>query len=81
MPKIDKANKRAQQPILALAARQDVRDILQWSEQKFGAAAAVRYKELIKQAVRDVAVDPERPGSKARPEIMFEGARTYHLLV
>ena len=34
---------------------------------------------LIKQAVRDIGADPERPGSKERPEIMIEGARTYHL--
>lgn len=39
----------------------------------------VRYKALIKQALLDVGSDPERPGSKERPEIMIEGARTYHL--
>lgn len=50
-----------------------------WSERKFGKTAAVRYRALIKQAVRDVGEDPKRPGSKERPEIMIEGARTYHL--
>ncbi len=64
---------------LAPAARHDVRDVLRWSEQKFGKAAAGRYRALIKQAVRDIGTDPERPGSKERPEIMIEGARTYYL--
>lgn len=34
---------------------------------------------LIRQALLDVEADPERPGSKERPEIMIKGARTYHL--
>jgi hypothetical protein len=38
-----------------------------------------RYKALIKQSLLDIANDPERHGSKERPEIMIEGARTYHL--
>ncbi|MGP8245686.1 MAG: hypothetical protein ACLQVN_14355 [Bryobacteraceae bacterium] len=29
--------------------------------------------------MRDIGDDPERPGSKERPEIMIGGARTYHL--
>ena len=43
------------------------------------AAAAERYKALIKQALRDIGAHPERPGSKEGPEILVEGARTYHL--
>jgi toxin ParE1/3/4 len=66
-------------PVLAPAAVQDVRDALRWSEQKFGETAAARYRALIKQAVRDVGTDPERPGSSQRPELMAEGARTYHI--
>jgi len=38
-----------------------------------------RAKALIKQALRDIAADLERPGSTERPEILIEGARTYHL--
>ncbi len=41
----------------------------------------VAYKALIKQAVRDIGADPERLGSKERPEIMTKGARTHHLEV
>jgi toxin ParE1/3/4 len=66
-------------PSLAPAARQDVREVLRWSEQEFGELVAARYRALIKQAVRDIGDDPLRPGSKARPEIMIKGARTYHL--
>lgn len=67
-------------PSLAPAAHQDVREVLRWSERKFGKTAAARYRALIKQAVRDIGADPERPGSKEQPEIMInKGGRTYHL--
>jgi toxin ParE1/3/4 len=73
------AKKRASRSSLAPAARQDIRDALRWSEQRFGESAAARYRALIKQAVRDIGADPERPDSKERPELMIKGARTYHL--
>jgi len=74
------AEKPVWRPTLAPAARQDLRGVLRWTEQNFGEAAAARYRALIKQAVRDIGADPERPGSKERPEIMIKGARTYHLV-
>ena len=49
------------------------------SLQEFGEAASLRYSALIRQALFDIGADPERPGSKERPEIMIQGARTYHL--
>lgn len=49
------------------------------SSEEFGERAALRYDALIKQALRDVRDNPERPGSKERPEIMVDGARVYHL--
>jgi toxin ParE1/3/4 len=64
--------------ILAPAARRDIREALKWSEEKFGSRAAQRYRALLKQALRDIAADPERPGSTERPELS-SGARTYHL--
>jgi toxin ParE1/3/4 len=73
------AKRRGPRPILAPSALWDIREILRWSERKFGKAAQARYRALIKQAVRDIAEDPERPGSKERPELMVAGARTYHL--
>ena len=64
---------------LTRTAQRDVKGILNWSRREFGEAAVERYKALIKQAVWDIANDPKRPGSKERPELMIEGARTYHL--
>lgn len=52
---------------------------MEWTVQEFGGRAALRYDALIKQALKDIAADPERPGSTIRPEIMIEGARTYHI--
>ena len=73
------AKTRVLRAILAPAARQDLRDVLRWSEQKFGEAAARCYVALVKQALRDISADSERPGSKERHEIMTDGARTYHI--
>lgn len=42
-------------------------------------SAALRYKALIRQALLDIEADPERQGTRERPEIMVEGARTYHI--
>jgi toxin ParE1/3/4 len=46
---------------------------------EFGEAASLRYEALILQALCDIGTDPERPGSKERPEIMIKGARTWSL--
>ena len=64
---------------LALAASQDVRKILKWTEEKFGKRAQERYRELLLQALRDIEAYPERPGSKEWPDILAIGTRTYHL--
>jgi toxin ParE1/3/4 len=63
---------------LSRTAQRDVKAILNWSRKEFGESAVARYGALIKQGLIDIAKDPERPGSKERPEII-EGARTYHL--
>ena len=64
--------------VLAPAAQHDIENALAWSRERFGARAAIRYRSLIKQAIRDVATDPERAGSRKRPEL---GPRiwSYHL--
>jgi plasmid stabilization system protein ParE len=59
-------------------ARRDIAAIVKKSLQEFGEAASQRYRILIRQALLDIEADPERPGSTRRPEIMIEGARTYH---
>ena len=60
-------------------ARRDIASIVKWSFHEFGARAALRYEALISQALRDIAADPDLPGSRKEPKIMIEGARTYHL--
>jgi toxin ParE1/3/4 len=60
-------------------AQRDILAILKWSRKEFGQPAALRYKALIKQALRDICADPELPGSMERQEILIEGVRTYHL--
>ena len=66
-------------PSLTPAPLQDFREILRWTTTQFGTAAAARYKALIKQAIRDIGADRERPGSQTRSEVIVTGARTYHL--
>jgi toxin ParE1/3/4 len=60
-------------------AQRDVKAILNRSRKEFGESAAARHQALIKQAVREIGDDPERPGSTEQQTIMIEGARTYHL--
>lgn len=65
---------------LAPAALKDVREILRWSEEKFGILAQERYRALLKQALSDIEGDPELVGSREHREILRRGVRTYHLL-
>jgi toxin ParE1/3/4 len=60
------------------AAETDIIDISVWSETQFGGAAGVRSERLIVTAFIDVATDPARPGSLARPEL-GSGVRSWHL--
>jgi toxin ParE1/3/4 len=64
--------------VLSENARRDIVNVLRWSESNFGESAAARYRALLLQALRDIAEDPERPGSSARPELK-PGIRSYHL--
>lgn len=63
---------------IAPLARRDIAGILAWSGERFGARVRARYRRLIHGAIHDLAVAPERPGSRARPELGDE-IRTYHL--
>ncbi len=63
---------------LSDAAQADVIDILVWTEEQFGEAARLRYESLIVAGLRDVAIQPDRPGSIARPEL-GAGVRSWHL--
>jgi toxin ParE1/3/4 len=64
---------------VAGSARRDIAGILKRSLREFGMDAAVRYRALIRQALRDIENDHEWPGSVERPELMVDGARTYHI--
>jgi toxin ParE1/3/4 len=64
--------------VLSPDAQRDIREALKWSRERFGERAAVRYRDLLKQALRDIAVEPQRPGSRDRPDLA-QGVRTYHL--
>ena len=63
---------------LSHAAQIDVINILAWTHEQFGEAARRRYESLIVAALRDVATQPERPGSITRPEL-GAGVRSWHL--
>jgi len=63
---------------LSEAAQGDVLKILAWTHERFGEAARLRYESLIVAALRDVASQPDRPGSLARPEL-GAGVRSWHL--
>ena len=63
---------------LSEAAQGDLVDILAWTDEQFGEAARLRYESLVVAALRDVARQPDRPGSLARPEL-GAGVRSWHL--
>jgi toxin ParE1/3/4 len=49
-----------------------------WNKAKFGRDAALRYEDLIIQALRDIESDSERPGSQDKGDLQ-NGVRSYHL--
>lgn len=63
---------------LSPQAEVDFDDILRWSRKQFGADAALRYAELIIQALRDLEADPARLGARPRDELPT-GVCAYHL--
>jgi toxin ParE1/3/4 len=63
---------------LAAAARIDIAQLLIHTERHFGTVALQRYQALLVTALRDLAGDPERIGSVARPEL-GKALRSYHL--
>lgn len=63
---------------LSPSAEQDIEAILAWTHRKFGEQVRLRYEELLVQAILDLADEPSRVGSAARPELA-KGAFTYHL--
>lgn len=60
------------------SARDDIIAILARTHERFGEAARRRYEALIVTALRDVAADPVRPGTRVISEL-GEGVRCWHL--
>ena len=60
------------------AARADIIEILEWTDTHFGELARLRYERLLVVALRELAAEPERAGSVARPEL-GANVRSYHL--
>jgi toxin ParE1/3/4 len=63
---------------LSALARWDIAALLERSREQFGEKSRLRYEALLKQAILDVAADPERIGSQLRPEFA-PAIRFYHL--
>lgn len=63
---------------LAASAKADILAILAWTDDHFGDLARRRYEALLVAALRDIAADPQRPGTIARPEL-GPSVRSYHL--
>jgi len=63
---------------LSAAAQSDIFDILVWTHEQFGDEARKRYEALIAAALRDIAAQPDRPGSAERPEL-GTAVRSWHL--
>lgn len=63
---------------LSASARADIVRLLEWTHEHFGERARIRYEGLLVIALRELAAEPERPGSAARPELGAR-VRSYHL--
>jgi toxin ParE1/3/4 len=64
--------------VLAPAAMSDIISILEWTQQRFGMQGRFRYEALLKQAMKDIAVEPLRIGSHVCAGISI-AARIYHI--
>ena len=51
---------------------------MKWTRTKFGRDAALRYEDLIIQALSDIEADMEGPGSQDKSDVQ-KGVWSYHL--
>jgi toxin ParE1/3/4 len=63
---------------ISAAARRDIRQALDHSGRRWGAAQRQRYRALIGDGFKALLDNPNHPASRARDEIL-PGVRTYHL--
>lgn len=66
-------------PVYLPGFRRDIQEVVLWSEDRFGPAAADRYGLLIRQALQDLLEEPTRLGARARPDLAPH-AYVYHLV-
>jgi len=59
-------------------AVQDIQDALDYTLTQFGEQKRGEYKALIRQALAEIAADPECHRAKRRPEL-HRDARTFHI--
>ena len=59
-------------------AAQDIEDVLALTLERFGEKQWERYKQIIRNALLEIAADPEGIHTRRRPEI-HPNARTMHL--
>jgi plasmid stabilization system protein ParE len=59
-------------------AVQDIEHVLAYTLKRFGEVKHHQYKELIRQALADIAADPKQAPAKSRPELRKD-ARTFHI--
>lgn len=70
--------RRLWQVRLVRPAEADFRAILSWTEDKFGAAQALKYESLLRAALRRLANDPATPESRSRSDF-GAGFHTLHI--
>jgi toxin ParE1/3/4 len=63
---------------LSATAEADIIQLLAYTQERFGEIVRQRYEALLVAALRDIAADPGRQGSVARPELGAD-VRSYHL--
>ncbi|MBC3435853.1 type II toxin-antitoxin system RelE/ParE family toxin [Pseudomonas sp. BW16M2] len=64
---------------LSHAARNDISEILRFTQVQFGDAARRRYQGLLQAALRSISESPEQAGSCKRTEVAA-GLRSLHLM-
>lgn len=61
---------------LSAVAKEDIVQILAYTEVNFGEIARIRYQRLLMIALRDIVADPQRAGSIARASWETRSAAT-----
>jgi|GEM_PF-381118 len=64
---------------LTASARDDIKEIADYAQERYGAKQAEAYQNVIEKAVMSISEDPLRPGSRDRSEdLKHPGLRSFH---